>query len=56
MVMNFMLDRGKLFFQKTKKHIKAIIVVHVFGNLADMEKIMEIAQKYGLEGSVCLGR
>lgn len=42
-------DRGKLFFQKTKKHIKAIIVVHVFGNLADMEKIMEIAQKYNLK-------
>ena len=28
--------------------IKAIIVVHVFGNLADMEAIMRIAQRYNL--------
>lgn len=35
----------------TKKHkkIKAVIVVHVFGNLADMEKIMELAGEYGLK-------
>lgn len=30
------------------KVVKAIIVVHVFGNLADMEAIMEIAEKYNL--------
>lgn len=28
--------------------VKAIIVVHVFGNMADMESIMEIASKYNL--------
>ena len=28
--------------------VKAIVVVHVFGNLADMEQIMEIAEKYRL--------
>ena len=29
--------------------VKAIIVVHVFGNMADMESIMEIADKYNLK-------
>lgn len=33
---------------RTGKQIKALIVVHVFGNLADMEAIMDIAQTYGL--------
>lgn len=28
--------------------VKAVIVVHVFGNMADMEAIMEIAEKYNL--------
>lgn len=31
---------------KTQKVIKALIVVHVFGNLADMDKIMKIANEY----------
>lgn len=30
------------------KPVKAVVVVHVFGNLADMEGIMETAGKYGL--------
>lgn len=29
--------------------VKAIIVVHVFGNMADMESIMETAKKYNLK-------
>lgn len=29
--------------------VKAIVVVHVFGNMADMESIVEIAQKYNLK-------
>lgn len=29
--------------------VKAIVVVHVFGNMADMESIMEIAEKYRLQ-------
>lgn len=33
----------------TGKNISAIIVVHVFGNLADMEAIMNIAEKYHLK-------
>lgn len=40
---------GKLFDRVTKRQIKAILVVHVFGNMADMESIMEIAHTYGLK-------
>jgi perosamine synthetase len=40
---------GKLINNVTKKHIKAMIVVHVFGNIADMERIIEIANKYNLK-------
>ena len=29
---------------------KAVIVVHVFGNLADMESIMDIAEEYHFKG------
>lgn len=39
---------GKLINKKTKKTIKAIIVVHVFGNMADMEAIMNIAKRFNL--------
>lgn len=31
------------------KQVKAIVVVHIFGNLADMEAIMDIAKKYNLK-------
>ena len=31
------------------KQVKALIVVHVFGNLADIERIMDIAKRYGLK-------
>jgi len=41
-------DGNKLINQKTGRTIKAIVVVHVFGNLADMEKIMNMAAKYNL--------
>lgn len=34
--------------KKTGKRIKAIVVVHVFGNLANMEKIMSLAEKYNI--------
>ena len=39
----------RLIFKKTKQCIRAIIVVHVFGNMANMPKIMEIATKYKLK-------
>lgn len=35
-------------YMKTGKPVKAIVVVHVFGNLADVEAIMDIAEKFGL--------
>jgi aminotransferase in exopolysaccharide biosynthesis len=39
----------KLYNNKTKKHIKAIVVVHVFGNMVDMERIMDIASRHKLK-------
>lgn len=41
-------EKGKLIHSATGKHIKALIVVHVFGNMADMEAIMKIARDYHL--------
>lgn len=43
------LEKDILFHKKSGKAVKAIIVVHVFGNLADMVSIMEIAKKYHLQ-------
>ncbi|MBH1942474.1 LegC family aminotransferase [Mobilitalea sibirica] len=40
--------QGKLINNNTKKHIKAVVVVHVFGNMADMERIMELADEFNL--------
>ena len=40
---------GVLINRKTSKKIKALVIVHVFGNMADMEKIMDIAKKYNLK-------
>ena len=39
---------GKLYNKKTGAHVKALEVVHVFGNLADMPRLMAIAERYGL--------
>jgi aminotransferase in exopolysaccharide biosynthesis len=38
----------KLINRKTKKQIKALIIVHVFGNMADMVSIRSIAEEYHL--------
>lgn len=35
--------------KRNGKLVKAIIVVHVFGNMADMSEIMEIAERYNLK-------
>ena len=40
---------GKVINKKTGRNIKAVIVVHVFGNPADMEKLMQIKEKYNLK-------
>lgn len=39
---------GRLIHKFSRKQVKAIIVVHVFGNMADMVSIMKIAKKYNL--------
>lgn len=40
---------GKLINKITKKHIKAVVAVHVFGNMVHMEGLMPLAQKYNLK-------
>jgi aminotransferase in exopolysaccharide biosynthesis len=42
-------ENGKLYNVSTGKHIKAMVIVHVFGNMADMVSIMEIASKYNIK-------
>lgn len=42
------LANGTLIHKGSGRPVKAIVVVHVFGNLADMEAIMEIAENYHL--------
>ncbi|WP_026672367.1 LegC family aminotransferase [Alkalihalobacterium bogoriense] len=39
----------KLINKKTKKQIKAVVAVHVFGNMCDMEKLVEIADQFYLK-------
>lgn len=39
---------GTLYHKDSKRRISALIVVHVFGNWADMETIMDIAKEYHL--------
>lgn len=39
---------GKLVNNVSGRHIKAMIVVHIFGNMANMEKAVDIADKYNL--------
>jgi perosamine synthetase len=43
------LEDEKLFNKKTNRQIKAVLVVHVFGNMADMERIMDIAKEHHLK-------
>ena len=40
-------DGEKLLYKN--QHVKALVVVHVFGNMADMVSIMKIAEKYNLK-------
>ena len=42
-------EEGKLIHSASQKQVKAIVVVHVFGNMADMESIIEIAENYNLK-------
>lgn len=43
------LSDGCLIHKASGRHVKAVIVVHVFGNLADMEQIMDIAAEFHLK-------
>lgn len=43
------MDDGRLVHKESGKTVKAVVVVHVFGNLADMEAIMDIAQEFSLK-------
>lgn len=40
-------DEEKLTYKG--KHVKALVIVHVFGNMADMVSIMKIANKYNIK-------
>ena len=43
------IKKGKFYFnKKTKRKIKAIVPVHVFGNICQIDKILKIAKKYNL--------
>lgn len=43
------LTENGLINKRTNRIIKAVVVVHVFGNLANMEKLMLVAEKYQLK-------
>lgn len=38
---------GNKLKDKAGRHIKAVMVVHVFGNMADMEKLIELSHRFG---------
>ena len=40
---------GRLINKKTNKHIKALIAVHIFGNMADMEGIINTAKRFNIK-------
>jgi len=42
-------ENDKLIHKASQKEIPCIVVVHVFGNMADMESIMDIASTYHLK-------
>ena len=44
-----MLVSGQLIHKRTKKQVKAVIIVHVFGNMAEMEELLSIARAYHLK-------
>lgn len=45
---NAEMQKGRCVSKITGAHIKALVVVHVFGNLADMEGIMNLAARWNL--------
>ena len=43
-----MKDGGAVYHTPSGRRIRAIVVVHIFGNMADMESITKIAAEYGI--------
>lgn len=43
------LQEGRLIDNASGRHVKALVVVHVFGNMANLEKILEIAQTFNIK-------
>lgn len=43
------LENGKLVHKESQKYVKALVVVHVFGNMADMDALMKIAEEFNLK-------
>jgi dTDP-4-amino-4,6-dideoxygalactose transaminase len=43
------MEGGSLVNRRSGRRVAAIVVVHVFGNLADMEGVMKTARAYGLK-------
>jgi len=42
-------NNDKVINKRTRKQIKAIIIIHVFGNMPDMERLLNIKEKYNLK-------
>lgn len=42
------LENGNCIFKETGQRVKAIIPVHIFGNMCDMDQLLAISQKYHL--------
>lgn len=42
-------EEGRIVNKQSGKRIRAIVVVHVFGNMADMKAILAIAKRFGLK-------
>lgn len=42
-------ENGLTYNKKSKRKVAALAVVHVFGNMANMEKIMEIGKKHNIK-------
>lgn len=46
---NSVIREGKLINLNSGRTIKAVIAVHIFGNMVNMEKLINVSQKYGLK-------
>jgi aminotransferase in exopolysaccharide biosynthesis len=42
-------SEGQLINRTTKAKVKVVVAVHIFGNTCNMERIMELAERYGLK-------